>query len=35
MNIERKKKGTKFIYVNRGNIIKDKKIIDRIAKLDI
>ncbi len=35
MNIERKKKGKQFIYMNKGSIIKDKKILDRINKLVI
>ena len=35
MNIERKKKGNKFLYIKNGNIIKDKKTIDRILKLVI
>ena len=35
MNIERKKKGKKFIYVKRNIEIKDEKILDRIKKLVI
>ena len=35
MNIERKKKGKQFVYMNKGSIIKDKKILDRINKLVI
>lgn len=35
MNIERKKKGKNFIYIKRGNIIKDPKLLDRIKKLVI
>lgn len=35
MNIERIKRGKKFIYIKNGNIIKDKKTIERILKLVI
>ena len=35
MDIERKKKGEKFIYLKRGSIIKDEKILERIKKLVI
>jgi DNA topoisomerase I len=35
MNIERKKRGKKFIYLKKGNIIKDEKILNRIKKLVI
>ena len=35
MNIERRKKGKKFIYIKNGNIIKEKKTIERILKLVI
>ena len=35
MNIQRKKKGTTFIYFNKGSIIKDTKTLTRIKNLVI
>ena len=35
MNIERKKRGKKFLYIKNGSIIKDKKTLERILKLVI
>lgn len=35
MNIERKKRGKKFLYIKNGTIIKDKKTLERILKLVI
>ena len=35
MDIERKKRGKNFLYIKNGNVIKDKKTLERILKLVI